>query len=441
MQRDSILIKDASWVVTQNPGREILRNSSIYIEDGKIKEIGKIKEKADLTMDGKNKIILPGLINTHTHAGMTVLRGQLDDMELEEWLQKCWKLEPRLKKKDVYYSTLLACIEMLKNGITCFHDMYYFGDEVLEAISESGLRGIFSQCIVDEPYMSEYKDSDQALKIVKRLIEEWKKNERVGINLGPHAIYTCSKETLLKVRDFADENELSIHIHLSETKKEVKDCKKKTGLRPVEYLENIGFLSSNVLAAHCCWLNEKEMRILKKNDVKVSHCPVSNLKTVSGIAPVPKMISNSICVSLGTDSAVSNNSLDLFREMKFASLLHKFNSKNPTLLPTQTTLDLATVNGAKALGFEKEIGSLEVGKKADLISLDLRKPNLQPVSKEAILSNLVYSSDGRNVSDVICDGRILVKNGKVLGINEEKVYEKINKIISKLIKVKEWKES
>jgi len=431
---ESILIKDASWIVTQNPKREILKDQSVHIKGNKIVEIGKTKEKVDLILDGKNKLIMPGLVNTHTHLGMTILRGYLDDMELHEWLKKCWKVEPKLTEKDVYYSSLLGCIEMAKNGITCFHDMYYFGDYVLKAVDESGMRGIFSQAIVDTPYILEFKTPDQALKLVQSLKRKWGKNERTMVNLGPHAIYTCSKETLIKTKEFADENNLSIQIHLSETKKEVEDCLQKTGMRPVEYLKSIGFLSPNVLAVHCCWLTEKEIEILKRNDVKISHCPVSNLKTTSGIVPVPKMIEHGLCVSLGTDSAVSNNSLDLFQDMKFAALLHKFNIKSPTTIPAQTALDLATINGAKALGLETQIGSLEIGKKADIIILDLKKPHLMPISsKESIISHLVYSATGNDVETVIVEGNMIMKNKRILTIDEESIYKKIDELTKKLL--------
>ncbi len=429
----SILIKNADWIVTQNPKRDVLKESSIHIEGNKIVEIGNPKVEADFVINGKNKIILPGLINTHTHLGMTILRGYLDDMELHEWLKRSWKVESKLTKKDVYYSSLLGCIEMIKNGITCFHDMYFFGDDVLKATDESGMRGIFSQAILDTPIL-EFKTPDQALKLVTRLKKKWERNERTMVNLGPHAIYTCSKETLIKTKQFADENNLSIHTHLSETKKEVEDCLKKTGMRPVEYLRNIDFLSPNVLAAHCCWLTEKEIEILKKNEVKVSHNPVSNMKTTAGIAPIPEMINRDICIGLGTDSAASNNCLDLFQEMKVAALIHKVNKYNPVVVPAKKALEFATIEGARALGLEKKIGSIEVGKRADIISVDLRESNLQPTGGEGtVLSNLVYSAKGNDVCDVICNGEILVKDRKLLTVDEERVYNEVNRIISGLL--------
>jgi 5-methylthioadenosine/S-adenosylhomocysteine deaminase len=295
------------------------------------------------------------------------------------------------------------------------------------------MRGIFSQAILDTPIL-EFKTPDQALKLVSRLKRKWKRNDRTMVNLGPHAIYTCSKETLLKTKQFADENNLSIHIHLSETKKEVEDCLQKTRMRPVEYLRNIDFLSSNVLAAHCCWLTDKEIEILKRNEVKVSHNPVSNMKTTAGITPIPKMINHGICISLGTDSAASNNCLDLFQEMKVAALIHKVNESNPVVVPAKKALEFATIEGARALGLEDKIGSIEVGKRADIISVDLRESNLQPIGgKETVLSNLVYSAKGNDVCDVICNGEILVKDRKLLTLDEESVYNEVNKIISNLL--------
>jgi len=431
---ESILIKDVSWVVTQNPKREILKDQSVYIEDGKITKIGKIDEKADLILDGKNKLVMPGLINTHTHLGMTVLRGYLDDMELQAWLKKSWSVESKLTKEDVYLSSLLGCIEMIKNGITILNDMYFFGDSVLKAVDESGMRGMFSQAILDTPFM-ESKTIDGSFSILENLIKKWGGNNRTLLSIGPHAIYTCSKDTLIKTKEFAEKHNLLIHTHLSETKKEVEDCKKKIGKTPVEYLDSINFLSQNVIAAHCCWVTEEEIKTLKKYDVKVSHCPVSNLKTTSGIAPVPGMISNGLCVSLGTDSAASNNRLDLFQEMKFAALLHKLNTNNPTVIPAQTALDLATINGAKALGLENQIGSLEVGKRADLIIFGLKKPHLTPISsKESVVSHLIYSATGNDVETVIVDGKIIMKNKKILTVDEEKTYKDINELVTRLLK-------
>jgi 5-methylthioadenosine/S-adenosylhomocysteine deaminase len=240
--------------------------------------------------------------------------------------------------------------------------MYYFGDSTLGAKDESGMRGMFSQAVLDTPIM-EFKTVDESFAILKNLRKMWKDNNRTLLSIGPHAIYTCSKETLLRTKEFAEKHNLLIHTHLSETKKEVEDCKKKTGKTPVKYLDSINFFSQNVIAAHCCWLTEKEILTLREHKVKVSHCPISNLKMTSGIAPLLEMIRNSLCVSLGTDSAASNNSLDLFQEMKFVALLHKFNVNNPTVIPAQTALDLATINGAKTLGLENQIGSIEVGKK------------------------------------------------------------------------------
>lgn len=430
----SILIKDISWIVTQNPKREILKDQSVYIEDGKITKIGKINEKADLIVEAKNKLVMPGPVNTHTHLGMTVLRGYLDDMELHNWLKKSWSVESKLTKEDVYLSSLLGCIEMIKNGITIFNDMYFFGDSVLKAVNESGMRGMFSQAILDTPIM-EFKTIDESFNILNNLRKKWGENNRTLLSIGPHAIYTCSKETLLRTKEFADKHNLLIHTHLSETKKEVEDCQKKTGKRPVEYLDSINFLSKNVIAAHCCWLTEGEIKTLKKHDVKVSHCPVSNLKTTSGIAPVPEMVRDGLCVSLGTDSTASNNSLSLFQEMKFAALLHKFNINDPTVIPAQTALDLATINGAKALGLENQIGSLEIGKKADLIILDLKKPHLMPISsKESVISHLVYSATGNDVETVMVEGNVIMKNKRILTVDEEKIYKNIDELATKLLK-------
>jgi 5-methylthioadenosine/S-adenosylhomocysteine deaminase len=414
-----MLIKNA-LIVTMDKNKRII-NGDILIEGNKITKIGK-DLKDDEIIDAKGMVALPGFVNTHGHVGMTLLRGQFDDMQLQDWLKKCWELESKLNAENVYISSLLGCIEMIKAGITFFADMYYFGDSVFKAVNDSGIRCLFSQVIVESPYVMEFKNSEEALKILLGLINRHKNDEKNIVSAGPHAIYTCSEETLLKVKEIADENNLLVHIHLSETKKEVEDCLKNNGKRPVEYLDSLGFLSENVLAVHCCWLTEKEIKILKEREVRISHCPVSNMKLATGIAPVTKLIDNGISIGIGTDSSVSNNRLDMFQEMKIASILQKINNFNTMVLTAEKILEMATIGGAKALGIDDRLGSIEVGKLADIILIDFNKPHLTPMNN--VYSHLVYAAQASDVDTVICNGKVLMKNRRVLTINENEVMEK-----------------
>ncbi len=417
-----MILKNASFIVTLNPKKEVITDGAIYIEDSSIVDIGKTSEimrkySDDEIIDCKNKLIMPGLINTHTHAATVLMRGLGEDMELMEWLEKkIWPFESKLKEKDVYHASLLACIEMIKNGITCFNDMYFFMDSVAKACLKIGIRASLSWALIDK----EIIPSTNSLENCKRFIKRWKNNELIIPSVGPHAIYTCSEETLLKAKEIADKYNTLLHIHLSETEKEVEDCLKKHGKRPAEYLNSIEFLDKNVIAAHCVWLNKKEIKILSEKGVKVSHCPISNMKLAVGKAmPLPEMLKERVIVSLGTDGAASNNSLDLFETMKFAALLHKHEKMDPTVTKAYKILEMATIDGARALSLEDKIGSIEEGKKPDLIILDINKAHWKP--SHDVIANLVYSCKSSDVETVIINGKIVMKEKKILTTNEEKI--------------------
>ncbi len=425
-----ILLKNCAFVVTQNENREILRNKDVLIENGKISEIGENLDKTGEIIDCSEKILLPGLINTHTHLAMTLFRGYADDLALQKWLQKkIWPLEAKLTSDDCYAGNLLGCLEMMRSGTTCFNDMYFFGEEIKKAVETTGIRCFFSQTILDLPTM-EFKDSQQAFDIFRKLSKQG--SELFRVQIGTHAVYTCSKETLLKAKDLSEQYDIPIHIHLSETQKEVADCKREFGKTPVEHLNDMNFLKQEILAAHCVWLTEKDIRLMANNNVKVSHCPVSSMKLVSGVAPLKRMIDENIIVSLGTDSAASNNNLDLFEEMKTTALLHKLHNSDPTVLPAQKVLDLATIDGAKALGCVDEIGSVEPGKRADLILLD--KNELQLVPNHNIVSNIVYSANGGNVDTVLVNGRIIMKNKRFLTLDKETIINNAQKTAEDLVR-------
>ena len=396
-----MLIKNCDFVVTQSKEREILRNCDVKIRNDKIIEIGENLD-GDVLIDGKSKALLPGLINCHTHLAMTFLRGYADDMEVNEWLQKkIWPMESKLTKEKVYEGSLLGCKEMIRSGTTCFNDMYLFMNETARAVEKSGLRAVL--CSVYFDFTKEDIFSDEF-----NLVDKFKKHDRIKFVFGPHAPYSCSKELLIKSREFMDGNKCGAHIHVAESKKEIEDLKKKYGKSPVELLNEIDFLNDRVLMAHGIWLSDEDIEIIKEKKVKLAHCPVSNMKLASGVMRLFDLWKNGIVVGLGTDGCASNNNLDMFEEMKFAALLHKIDKMDSTVAKAQEVFDMATLKGAEALNMEKEIGSIEIGKKADLITLNLEDYNMKPVHD--IVSNIVYSANGGNVNDVIVNGKVLMKD-------------------------------
>ncbi len=431
----SLLIKNCDWVVTQDNKREVFRDASILIQDGEIKQIGKnLRSPADSEVDGHGKIAMPGLINTHTHLSMTMFRGYADDMLLQDWLQKkIWPLEAKLTGEACYYGALLGSAEMIQSGTTSFMDMYFFMDDVAKAVAESGLRGFLSYGIIDlsDPGKArmEQEKSRKFLDYIKGL-----GNPRIRFALGPHAPYTCSAETLVWAKEFAEKNDVINHVHVAETRKEQADSQQQHGLRVVEYLDKIGALSKKMLAAHCVWLTKSEVALLAKSGAAVAHCPVSNMKLASGgVAPLPEMFEAGVPVGLGTDGAASNNSLDMFETMKVCALLHKAHRWDPTVLNAQTVLDLATIQGAKALGVEREIGSLEPGKRADIILVDAKSPNMNPVyGKETVVSDLVYSASSANVHTTIVDGQVLMENRQFKTIDVGQIVARTRELATEL---------
>jgi 5-methylthioadenosine/S-adenosylhomocysteine deaminase len=388
--------------------------TNVYIEGNLITEIGP-RVDADQTIDGSNHAVLPGLINTHTHAAMTLFRGYADDMLLQEWLKdRIWPLESKFMPEDIYWGTRLACLEMIRSGTTCFNDMYFHMDQQARAVEESGMRGVLSEGFVDffQPDLSEelFKKSMDLIAKVQSM-----GCDRITPALGPHAIYTVTESSLRRFKEISDEEGLLIHFHLSETQEEVENCRKTHGKSPVGYLKDIGFLGSNVIAAHSVWLEDSEIAMLADSHVKVSHNPVSNMKlAVGGALPYRKMHQAGINVSLGTDGTASNNNLDMFESMKFAALLQKFSSNDPTVLPAEEAFGMATSNGAQALGIDA--GVIEVGKLADVILVNMKSPAFHP--NHNLVSNLVYSASGSCVDTVICDGKLLMRNGHVEGEDE-----------------------
>ncbi|WP_400207636.1 amidohydrolase family protein [Candidatus Methanomassiliicoccus intestinalis] len=416
------LIKNGT-VVTQNSQREIV-NGDVLLEDDRIIAIGPCTEAADKVIDAKGDIILPGLINTHTHVSMTSLKGLVDDVTFPNFLDKVFHLDDLRKPRDLEAGAAQGCIEMIRSGTTTFLDLYYSEDVIAKAVERSGIRGVLGWAVLDQEFTTQKGDP---LDNCKHFYNEFKSHERIYPAIGLQGVYVCSTETFMQAKEFAFEEDLTLTFHLSETRKEVSDCKKKEGLRPADYLANIGFFNDHCVAAHSAWLTMNEVRAMAQAGVKVSSCPVSNMKLATGgVAPIPEMIANGMTVSLGTDGSTTNNSLDLFGEMKFVSLLQKSARWDPTVLPAQQVLDFTTINAAKALRMEQEIGSLEVGKKADLIILDGKAPNLRPFFPETLVSNIVYSSYGLNVKTVLCDGKVVMEDKEIKSMDEEKELAEAN---------------
>lgn len=427
-----ILIKNTT-IVTQNAKRQIIKPGALFIEKDKIKAIGqssKIEKEhgkqAKRVIDGQGKVILPGLINTHGHLTMTLLRGYADDLPLEDWWFKyVYPVESKFTAKHVYWGSLLAMLEMIKSGTTCFTDFYYYQDEVAKAAHQIGMRGVLGCGILDVPTFY-FKNAAEALKKAQTIIKDWFDDDLIKISLAPHMFQTTSLDTYQRSKNLADQRDLLLTTHLAETKEEVNYCLKRYKRRPLEVLAKAGILDQRTLLAHACWLTKREIKILAQSGASVSHCPVSNMKLASGIMPLPAMLKAGINVSLGTDSPCSNNNLDVFEEMKTAALLHKIDQLEPTAVDVQTVLDMATINGAKALGLTEEIGSLEEGKKADLIILDFRQPHLTPCHN--IVSHLVYAARGSDVETVIINGRLVMEKGKIKKLSQGKVLTNVERL-------------
>ncbi len=425
-----ILIKNIS-IITQNKKREIVKNGAIFVDGSVIKEIGpnegiekKYEKQARKIIDGRGHVALPGLINAHTHLAMSLLRGYADDLSLEDWWQKhIYPIESKFGREEVYWGSLLALMEMVKSGTTCFVDFYYYEDEVGKAAQKIGMKGALGCAVLDFPTFY-FKTPADAFRKIEKLAKT-----KIGLTdyaLAPHMLQTTSLGTYKKAKKIARQNNLLLTTHLSETKQEVDFSLKEYKKRPVEALEEAGILDEKTLLAHCCWLNKKEIKILARSGASVAHCPISNMKLGSGIMSLEEMMEAGVNVCLGTDGACSNNCLDIFGEMKVAALAHKGYHLNPTLATAQTVLDMATINGAKALGLEKEIGSLEAGKKADIIIIDFEKPHLTP--RHNLVSNIVYAAKGSDVETTIINGKVVMEKRKIKNINEKKVLRKIKNL-------------
>lgn len=406
------------------------QRTDILIEGNKITSVSNnIKtEGIDTIIDGSNKAAFPGLVNGHTHAAMTFFRGYGDDLPLEEWLNtKIWPNERNLTDEIVYWGTKLACLEMIKTGTTTFNDMYFRFKESARATDEMGIRGVFPQLMFDS------LNPVQAKKVQSRISAkdfEGNYSSRIMFSIAPHAIYTVSGGSYKWAMDFAKEHNIIVHTHLAETQTEHQNAVKNFGMSPVRYLNSLGVLRPNLVIAHCLWLDKDEIQMLADNDVKVIHNPNSNLKLASGHKFLyNEMNDKGICIGLGTDGCSSSNNLDMIEAMKMMSLLQKGWRLDPTALPAEETIKVATENGGKALNINS--GKIEVGKLADIFLVNINTPAFTPFNNNTA-SNLVYAANGNNVDTVICDGKVIMENRKVCG--EEEILQKANELVEKLIK-------
>lgn len=424
----NILIKNASLISMSENREKFEKDIDIYIENGKIKKIDKnIEEVAEKIIDAKGKVVMPGLINTHAHVPMSIFRETLDGYTLQDWLEKkIWPMEDKLTKEDVYYASMLSFIEMIKTGTTTINDMYFMQEDIIKAALETGVRLQTTRTLMDLA-----NDGKTRLAEIEELIKKYNgKEETITLNIGIHGFYTSNAPYIEKCANLARKYNLPIHIHFCENAKEKEDIKKAYFIKsPVELISKY-FKGLHVILAHTVKLTEEELQELAKSDVYVSHCPVSNLKLGCGIANISYMVKCGITVSIGTDGQGSGSNLDLFEAMKYTALLQKGANENPKELPAYDVLKMATVNGAKTVGLEKNIGKIEKGMNADIIIIDLNTVTTIPVNN--IFSEIVYNVKGTNVETTIVNGKIVMENRVMAGIPEKKIYDKCNEIIQRI---------
>ena len=427
MQSVDYIIR-ADYVLPMDEGLAVIKDGAIAIKDTKILKVGTSQEiigryAPRIVINGKHKVVFPGLINTHTHAAMVFFRGVADDLPLKEWLENhIWPLENKWLSPDFISDAVgLACLEMLKGGVTTYNDMYFYEDAAGEATKKIGMRAVLGAGILDFPTKSA-RTSQECFANAESFIKGWRGDNLITPCIAPHSLYTCGTETLKKARRIADKYDIPIQIHLSETKWEVEEIRKKHGTMPVDYLDSLGFLDKRVLAVHCVWLAGHEIDIFAKRRVGVSHCIESNLKLSAGIAPVISMLKAGVKVTFGTDGAASNNDLNVLSEMSTAAKIHKAISEDPTALDARTALLMATRWGAEVLGLGNITGSIEEGKAADLVMADLNKPHLMPLYN--VYSHIVYSMRPSDVEIVMVDGKVVVNDGKLTTADESEILRK-----------------
>ncbi|MBU8878552.1 5'-deoxyadenosine deaminase [Bacillus sp. FJAT-29790] len=436
----SILIKNAE-IITMDANERIV-NGDIYIVDDRIVEIGQnLPHMANKVIDATGRTVIPGFIQTHIHLCQTLFRGQADDLELLDWLkQKIWPLEASHDEESIYYSAMLGIGELIQSGTTTVVDMETVNhtESAFKAIAQSGIRALAGKVMMDKgdevPLLLREKTTDSIQQSVE-LLEKWHNHDsgRIQYAFCPRFVVSCTEELLISVRDLSAKYNVKVHTHASENANEIILVKKEHGMRNVVYLDSIGLANERLILAHCVWLDDEEKRIIKERGVKVSHCPGSNLKLASGIAEVPSLLDLHVHVSLGADGAPCNNNLDMFNEMRLAAIIQK-PIHGPTAMKASTIFRMATIGGAKAVGMENEIGSLEPGKKADLAILNLNDFHVYPSFEIDPISRIVYSATRADVESTIINGKILMENRRLNTIDKKVILKESNIAIKRLIK-------
>lgn len=401
------VFRDA-WIVTQNAAREVVRGD-VAVEGEKIVQAGgKYNGTGDEEIDCSGDIIIPGLVNTHTHIAMSVMKGVVDDLSFDDFLAKVFKIDADRTDADLALGTKIGAAEMMLSGTTTYMDLYYSEDVIAKASQEAGIRGVLCWCCLDEDKTTQ---NGNPVKNCDRFIQRFSGERKVIPGVGLQGVYVCNEETCVQAKGLSDRTGAPMNFHLSETRGEVNAHKRQTGKRPAEWLSSIGVLGPRGVAAHSAWLTMNEVRLMGEAGMSISSCPCSNMKLATGgVAPIPEFDKYGVNVSLGTDGNTTNNALDMIGEMKTLGLLQKASRWDPTVTPAQELLDIVTVNGAKAVGMSDRIGSIEPGKYADLVVLDGKAPNLRPLVPENIIANLAYSLSQANVKTVMCQGDIVVRD-------------------------------
>ena len=428
------LLVTNGWVLTLDGKGTEIKDGAVAVGGDRILAIGPSADFGDweigTAIDARGGLILPGLINTHTHAAMTLFRGLADDLPLMTWLNDhIFPAEAKLDLEMVRIGTTLACAEMIRSGTTCFCDMYLFEGAVAEAARDAAMRAVVGEVLYDFPSPN-YGPIDKGFAYTRELIARWQGDDLITIAVEPHSPYLCAPELLQEAAALAEENQVPLVIHLSETRSEVATIQERYQKTPVGHLADLGILGHRTVACHCVELTEADIDLLRRSDTKVAHNPESNMKLASGVAPVPQLLAAGVCVGLGTDGCSSNNDLDLFAEMDTAAKLHKVDHLDPTVASAEAVLAMATRDAARALGLAAQIGTLAAGKRADLIVVDIDKPHLTPMYSP--ISHLVYSVKGSDVTTSVINGRVVMEKGELRTIDEEKVMAEARQAAEKI---------
>jgi 5-methylthioadenosine/S-adenosylhomocysteine deaminase len=432
------LIVSGGTVVTMDKARRVIEDGSVAVSKGLIVAVGpraeiEVKYTSRETINAAGKIVIPGLINGHTHIPMTLFRGLADDLDLNEWLTKfIFPAEAKnVTEEFVRVGTRLGLAEMIRGGTTTYCDMYYFEDAIADETSRAGVRGVLGETVIDFP-VADNKTHAEAMAYTEKFVKKWQGHRLITPAIAPHAPYTVSEDHLRAIRAFSDRHKSLIVTHLAETKKEVEDITRDHGASPINYLARIGFLNDRVIAAHVVFASPEEIATLKRTGTGVVHNPQSNMKLASGVSPVPQMLASDVSLGLGTDGAASNNDLNMWEEMDTAAKLHKLISGDPKVLSAQQAFELTTIRGARALHLENEIGSLEAGKRADLVIVESDDLNQMPSYN--IYSSLVYATKADDVQTVIIEGRIVMRDQRLLTLNENEIKTRAREFRERIIK-------